>query len=431
MVFPLFAAFYYWLPLFTGRVPSYRLSRLVFWMIFLGFNITFLPMHATGLFGMTRRSYTYLPEMGWDMLNLVSTVGGFISAAGVGMFIIDFLLHLTHGKRSARNPWNAGTLEWAIEAPVPPYNFASLPVIRDREPLWADPSVAQRSASGQEFLGHTDVRQRETMMTGVLRAEPEHVIVLPGNTWTPFVAALFTALFFASFLAKLYWMAAGGAALAVAALFVWAWQGGSREPDISIQAAEGCRLRLHYASANSPGWWGTLISLLADATVFASLMFSYFYLWTVSPHWPPEGYREIAPWLPALGLAALVGAGISIAWAERGSRLGQSARLQLGFLLAGALGIVYLVLQTLAVFASDMSAKDHAYGALVHTISGYQFVHVGAAILMTLFIVLRSRHGYIGPERPSEVAVASLFWYYTVLQWVLGYAVVHAFPFLV
>jgi len=431
MVFPLFAAFYYWLPLFSGRMPSERLSRLTFWLIFLGFNITFLPMHLTGLVGMPRRDYTYLPNMGWDALNLVSTVGGFLSAAGVGMFVVDFMLHFLHGKRAGTNPWRAPTLEWTIPHPVPPYNFASIPAVRSLDPLWQDPGMAERAVLGKEFLGHADVRRRETLMTSTLRAEPECVIVLPGNTWTPFIAALFTGLFFVGLLAKLYWVAGVGALLALAMLFVWAWQSGSMEDCAPVEVASGRRLELHYAHARAPGWWGMLIALLADGTLYVSLLFAYFFLWTVSPQWPPAGYANIGILLPSIALALLIASGLAAIAAERANLNGNINKFKLGMIAAAALAAVFIALQTAALLVSGISAQAHAYGALVHTISGFQLVHAGAGVLMALFLVLRARKGYISPRRANEVAVVALFWRYTVLQWIAGYATIHLFPVLV
>jgi cytochrome c oxidase subunit I+III len=430
MVFPLFAALYYWLPLFSGRAPSEHLSRVVFWMIFLGFNLTFLPMHVTGLAGMPRRVYTYLPGLGWDMLNLVSTVGGFLSAAGVGMFVVDFVLHFLQGRKAPHNMWNASTLEWALKTPIAPYNFASHPPVDDRDPLWKDPQLAQRAEAGSYYLGHADVHQRETIVTSIVRATPEYVAVLPGNTLTPLVAAVLTSLFFIGVLSKLYWLAATGVVLTAGALLVWAWQSGTRH-DTDLDAGGGLRLPYHTASRQSPGWWGTLITLLADATLFFSLVFAYFYLWTVSPAWPPYDYRAIGTGLPSLGMAALLVSSAAIWWAESGNRSGRTGRLQLGLAVAIMLALAFLVIQAWALQGSGITATGHAYGALMYTVTGYQFVHVAIAVLMAGFSMLRSRAGYVSSRRPVEPQVTALFWHYMVLQWLVGYAVIHLFPLLV
>ncbi|UVW30501.1 cytochrome c oxidase subunit I [Massilia sp. H6] len=431
MVFPMFAAFYYWLPLLSGREPSLRLSRVAFWTIFIGFNITFLPMHLTGLLGMPRRVYTYLPELGWGPLNLISTVGGFISAIGVAILMIDVITHFIAGKRARPNVWNAGTLEWATPTPVPAYNFASQAHVDDREPLWKNPALAQEIQEGRHLLGHADPSRREILMTSITHAKPQAVAILPGNTIVPLIAAGLTSVFFIGFLAKLYWLAAIGAAATLGALLVWAWQNGSRQELGDVDEGRHGLLPVHYRLSLTPGWWGTLFALLADGTLFISLIFAYFFLWTVSAQWPPAAYREIGLGLPSAAFAVLLLAGLAACLAEASVREARSGRAQVLYATAAISGVLFVVLQVWTLQGSGLSAKAHAYGALVHTISGFQFVHVVIAVVMALFALLRVRHGYLHPTRPGEGKVVSLFWKYTMLQWLLGFATIHVFPLVV
>jgi len=140
-VFPLIAALYYWLPLFTGKEVSGRLGQWAFWLLFIGFNLTFLHMHLTGLVGMPRRVYTYPEGLGWEWLNLLSTIGGFIMTAGFAALLLDVIATVRTGARSKRNPWQAGTLEWSLDHPPAVYNFASLPDVRSVEPLWEQKDI--------------------------------------------------------------------------------------------------------------------------------------------------------------------------------------------------------------------------------------------------------------------------------------------------
>jgi cytochrome c oxidase subunit I+III len=430
MVFPMFAAFYYWLPLFSGRMTSSSLSHLVFWMIFLGFNLTFLPMHLTGLLGMPRRVYTYASGLGWDMLNLISTVGGFLTAIGIGMFVLDVALHYFFGRRAPANMWDAETLEWSLEAPVPPYNFVSLPKIETRDPLWSDKTLPERIQRGEFFLNRLDVDQRETLVTGTVHAEPEYVAVLPGNTWTPLVAAVLLSFVFIGILSKLYWLAIGGAVLALGAFIVWAWQNGMRTDPPEMDAGCGHWLPIHYVTPRSPGWWGTLFTLLADATLFSSLIFAYFFLWTVSPQWPPLGYAELPLFWSSIGAVALVLSSLAIRVGQSANVAGRQGRLQLAYLGAIVLAIVFLAAQAGSLFMGEHSAKAHAYGALIHTITGFQFFHVVISVVMAAFVVVRTQSGYISRQRIVEPKVAALFWHYTVLQWLLGFFVIYLFPYL-
>src|SRR5205085_501738 len=135
-VFPLFGGFYYWFPKISGWMLSERLGKWNFWLFFIGFNLTFFPMHQLGLKGMPRRVYTYAPEMGWGNLNLLATIGGVIIAVSVLLFIINVWRSRKHGAEAGNNPWRAGTLEWATSSPPPTYNFFPLPTVAGREALW-------------------------------------------------------------------------------------------------------------------------------------------------------------------------------------------------------------------------------------------------------------------------------------------------------
>jgi heme/copper-type cytochrome/quinol oxidase subunit 1 len=135
-VFPLFRGFYHWFPKMTGRMLSERVGAWNFWLLFLGFNLTFFPMHQLGLQGMPRRVYTYLSEMGWGHLNSVASVGAVLIALAVLVFIGNAVWSDRHGLPAADNPWQAGTLGWATSSPPPPYNFLHLPTLSSREPLW-------------------------------------------------------------------------------------------------------------------------------------------------------------------------------------------------------------------------------------------------------------------------------------------------------
>src|SRR3954452_12712838 len=120
-VFPLFGGIYYWFPKMTGRMLSERLGKWNFWILFVGFNLTFFPMHLLGLRGMTRRVYTYQAELGWGNLNMLATIGAFIIAVSVLLFLVNVVVSLRNGEVAGDNPWNAGTLEWATSSPPKGY----------------------------------------------------------------------------------------------------------------------------------------------------------------------------------------------------------------------------------------------------------------------------------------------------------------------
>jgi cytochrome c oxidase subunit I+III len=224
-IFPIFAAIYFWFPKFTGRMLDERLGRWHFWLFLVGFNLTFLLMHLTGLEGMPRRVYTYLPDLGWDGLNLLSTAGTLVMGAGVGVFLWNVLWNWRNGPEAGPDPWGGHTLEWAATSPPANYNFLDVPVVRGRDPVWMAKAAAgeepPRPAWLQE-LADTPDPLRENIVTSVLAAEPEGRVVLPGPSPWPLWLALALSV---AFLGAIWTLALVpvGLFLAFVALVGWHW----------------------------------------------------------------------------------------------------------------------------------------------------------------------------------------------------------------
>jgi cytochrome c oxidase subunit 1 len=136
LIFTVFAAIYYWFPKVTGRMLSERLGKWHFWLFLIGFNLTFIPQHFAGMVGMPRRVYTFLPERGLELWNLVSSIGVPFQLAGVLCLVWNLIRSLRQGELAGNDPWDAWTLEWATSSPPAEYNFAKLPVVHSRRPLW-------------------------------------------------------------------------------------------------------------------------------------------------------------------------------------------------------------------------------------------------------------------------------------------------------
>lgn len=136
ILFALFGAFYYWYPKVTGKMLSETLGRWHFWLFVIGFHLTFDFMHIPGLLGMPRRIYTYEPGRGWEIWNLLVTIGVLFQAAGILVFVGNLVWSYFRGKNAGRDPWDAWTLEWSTSSPPPAYNFAVIPTVRSRRPLW-------------------------------------------------------------------------------------------------------------------------------------------------------------------------------------------------------------------------------------------------------------------------------------------------------
>ena len=222
-VFPLLGAVYYWFPKFTGRMMSERLGKWHFWLAFIGFNITFFPMHISGLMGMPRRVYTYLPEMGWGNLNLISTLGGVMLFGSFVLFLVNVLVSARRGAVAGPNPWDAGTLEWAASSPPLPQNFDRIPVVTNREPLWAHrntlPVAAGLSVENREVIISTATSGRADLK----ESSPEPSI------W-PFLAAIATTI---TFIGSIFtpWAIVWGGLPTMITLVGWFWPKGNKEDE--------------------------------------------------------------------------------------------------------------------------------------------------------------------------------------------------------
>jgi heme/copper-type cytochrome/quinol oxidase subunit 1 len=134
--FGVFAGAFYWFPKMSGRLLSERLGKIQFWLSLVSFNVTFFPMHIVGMLGMSRRIATYPAGLGWSGFNATETVGSFLLAASVLLFVINVFWSVRHGAPAGDNPWGAFTLEWATSSPPPVYNFKTIPTVRSRRPVW-------------------------------------------------------------------------------------------------------------------------------------------------------------------------------------------------------------------------------------------------------------------------------------------------------
>jgi heme/copper-type cytochrome/quinol oxidase subunit 1 len=217
-VFPVFAGLYYWMPKMTGRMMNETAGKWSFWVMFIGFNVGFFPMHLLGLAGMPRRIYTYPAALGLGPVNMLVTCGSFVFGIGILISIINFLVSTRSGRIAGRNPWNADTLEWDTDSPPAPYATVHIPTVVSRSPLWDD---------HEEEYDPDDSRilddGRQTLSTTWLDAEPFAISQMPGDSIIPLLAAIALSVFFCAMVFELLWLALAGLIATFASCCVWLW----------------------------------------------------------------------------------------------------------------------------------------------------------------------------------------------------------------
>jgi cytochrome c oxidase subunit I+III len=391
-VFPMMGALYYWVPHFTGRMMSERLGKWSFWLMFSGFNLAFFMMHLTGMRGMPRRVATYPEGIGWDRLNMLSTLGAYILAAGILVFIIDFFRHKRVGPTAERNPWGAATLEWLYPPSPPGYNFRAIPPVRSREPLWDQPELtagdpAELDGALRAYPDH----RRETLGCDPVTGEPIQILRLPHPTWMPLLSAFGLAVLFGATLASLYWLCAIGAVIALTGITFWVCE----PSDSGVTRATGMgdlHLPVNAVDRRSHLYVGTLGTLLIAYALFASILFAGLYLWNTQPLLTAAAGAPDAIW----AIAALIGGALTWALGWAANRAAQANRLGAAALWDG--GLVLIALLAIGALGATLLPIDPfatAFGAVGWALGAFCAAFLAVVLYWALINGIRKGMGLI------------------------------------
>ncbi|HEX2027784.1 MAG TPA: cbb3-type cytochrome c oxidase subunit I [Nitriliruptorales bacterium] len=434
VAFPIFAGVYYWWPKFTGKRLDERLGRWNFWLLFVGVNVAFWPMHRLGLMGMPRRVYTYESGLGWEIPNLVSTIGVLVIFAGIGVFVLNLAHSWRHGEPAGHNPWGADSLEWATASPPVEHGWSVVPIVRSRHPLWEQQELERGEERLERFvraLSEWPLRWRAAVVVGTADARPQEVFRVAGPSPWPLVAGGGVVLIFLAELVKLRWAAAVGALIVVVAAI--AWNRPSEPPMTTEEEAEF--ERAHHVAVNAGGSvvisrWGMGLAILFLAIAFASLLLSYFYLRLENPVWPPPGVAA-----PAVTRTAVAGALLAVSTAVVRTavrRLGRSQqrRFIVGLVAALAVSVAGAVVQTWDLASVGFGLGDHAYGSIFFTLTGFLMVVFAAAVIMVGAILYWALRGLYTNRRWAPVSNVARFWDAMVVMWLVGFATLYLAPHL-
>ncbi|MBW9117696.1 cytochrome c oxidase subunit I [Rhizobium cauense] len=427
MLFPVTAGIYYYYPLINARKLSDRLGRISFWLMFIGFNVAFFPMHLTGLRGMPRRVFTYPADVGWDLLNLISTIGAFVFAAGVGLIVVDILRPKHRQPKDKMNPWNAGTLEW-ISEPEENWGVRSIPIIHSRYPLWDQKGLSEDIRSGRFYLADVENGERETLVTSVLDAEPQQCLRVGGTSYLTIISALSLGGVFIALTFHWWVVAIVCAIVTLAAILIWLWTGTGKIPRQNVRdIGLGKQVPLYASGPSSVGWWAMFITMAGDGTAFASLMFGYFFYWTI--------HVDFTAGLPGPGRSWPLSAGALFALAWLAMLLARQANTKNKLLLA-RLSLIFSMVATIAAciaglmgpYLHNMNPTAHVYPAIVWILALWTVVHGGVAIIMQLYCLAGSFAGRLTAAFDADLRNVVLYWHFLIITALTSFGVLGLFP---
>ena len=427
MVFPMFAAFYHWHGMASSRALSERVGKWVFWLMFVGLHITFFPMHLTGLMGMPRRVYTYLPGRELDLLNLISTVGAFVMAAGVLLFIIDCALRFRFTTDDdVGNLYGGGTLEWL---PTGLYSTRSIPIITSREPLWDQPHLAREVEEGRYFLPRSATGRRETLITSPILAEPQYLQIMPGPSGWPLAAAVFTAGFFLSLTVQAYPFAIFCGAIAVAATLRWLWETDRPIKQETADIGAGIQVPIAITGPSSHGWWALNTLMVVIGMIGFMALFAYLYLYGINPEvWsapPPLGETALIVGLEA---SALLGAwgGRKVLARRHGKHPGDLPWMIEALAVALLVGALWL--DVAGWQATGLGPTKNGMGATVFMLAVLQAQVLIVAVIMAIYLALREARGIMTTPTNVTMDVVGRFVAFCAVQGIVFTILPRVFP---
>jgi cytochrome c oxidase subunit 1/cytochrome c oxidase subunit I+III len=446
-VFPLLGAVYYWFPKWTGRFLGETLGRWNFWLFFAGFNLTFFPMHWLGFEGMPRRVYTYTADTGWGPLNFTATVGAALMGVSLLLLFINVVRSRRAGALAGADPWRGSTLEWLANSPPRPYSFVHPPTVTSREALW------MRTAETPAVIG-LSLEKREVLNTTVIDAQPEHKHDLKEDSIWPFLLALVTGL---TFTAGIFHPVAFpiGMLFAFPVLLAWFWRGNEPRPlqlerlkqlplpptplatpAESRPVVDVSHLPDGELDHRSPIWWGNLLLLCIETTMFALLVAAYFYLRGNFTAWPPPQtnrpaalYHPVPALLwPTLNLLVILASCAPMFWADRAALRMDQRRVSRGLLLCIALGLTAIAFRFREFSAFHFRWDDNAYGSIVWAIAALHLTHLVVGTLEnSIMLAWIVRHG-MDRKHARDVRVNAGYWYWIGAIWVPLYLILFPGP---
>jgi cytochrome c oxidase subunit I len=409
-VLGLFAGIYYWWPKMTGRLLDDRLGHVHFWLMLIGMNLTFFPMHFLGLMGMPRRIYTYSAGLGWETWNLVASLGATLIGLSILVFLGNALRSARRGQPAAADPWDGRTLEWAIPSPPPAYNFASLPEVLRRDALW--------------LTKHPDARGSGLANPGALLSAREPIHMPPPSAW-PILTA--TAMLVLSVGALVHEALVGvGAVLVIAGVFAIALEhlparalpaGGPADEHVGSTGLDHRKM----------GMWGFLGSECLFFGTLVSVYLVYKGRSLVGPY--PHGAHGILN-IPLTSFSTfdLLMSSLTMVLAVAAIERGDLRATGRWLLATVALGLVFLggqVYEFNQFLGEGLGLTTNLFGSTFYVLVGFHGAHVSVGVLWLASLWYLVWRGRIGPGQAVLVDIAGLYWHFVDVVWIAIFTLIY------
>ncbi|MBA2556393.1 MAG: cytochrome c oxidase subunit 3, partial [Chloroflexi bacterium] len=417
-----------------GRLLDERLGKWNFWLLFVGTNVAFWPMHQVGLMGMPRRVYTYPAGMGWDVHNLISTIGVLIIVPGIAVFVWNIVRSYRKGDEAGHNPWGADTLEWAVPSPPAEHGWSLLPIVRSRHPLWDQEELYRGDAALERFtrgISQWPLRWRAAVIVGTADARPREVFRVAGPSLWPLIAGFGVFTIFLAELVKLRLGALVGAVIVVVAVIGWNWPQEAPmtpEEEDDFEREYGVPVNAHGSVVIAR--WGTGLAMLFVGIAVSALLLAYFYLRLENPQWPPPGVADPAPGRMLLAALLMIASAVAVRAAQRRIADGDRRGFVVGLLVTLAIAAGGAAIQWRDAAAMGFGWTEHAYGSIFYTLTGFVSVVAIGAMIMLAITAYWALRGIYTVNHYAPIANVVRFWMAMVLIWIVGFGTLYAGPHL-
>ncbi|MFP5385563.1 MAG: cbb3-type cytochrome c oxidase subunit I, partial [Bacteriovoracia bacterium] len=402
-------------PKITGKLMPELPGKISFWFVFIGFNLTFFPMHFLGFHGLPRRVYTYPKELELADLNILSTVGAYLMALGFMIYVFNMWNSLRRGIVASNNPWGASSIEWTLSSPPPSYSFLAPPHYLEKDGEFID--EGRPGTELQKHLTGTPVAWRATLVTDAVTAVPQCLQWLPGPSLFPFAAAVILTVFFIGLLLKLYLLSAIALIFCLGFMIKWLWPtADSSFRQNAMQTQQMLKISINPTGTESTLWWGMIALMIILAMALGSQLFSYFYLWLYSAEWPQDKLQLPEHIYHTLGLG-IIFLGFLFIWRSKKKVEKREMPVVFPFILVTFLaGITSFALILYSSLTLPFTPQDNAYASAVYIIHWLELILIllGTGLILALLIRIFTEKEILLYPFILQIQLIHLYWAFLV-----------------